>query len=75
MESIPFRPEEHAVYDDGKMGKSTLFQSDRLLVGRPFHRHVDPMFEAFAKLIDPRYELAYGLLQIRPGNQIGKDML
>ncbi len=33
MESIPFRPEEHAVYDDGKMGKSTLFQSDRLLVG------------------------------------------
>lgn len=29
----PFRPEEHAVYDDGRMGKSTLFQSDRLLVG------------------------------------------
>ena len=30
---MPFRPEEHAVYDDGRMGKSTLFQSDRLLVG------------------------------------------
>jgi mannose-6-phosphate isomerase-like protein (cupin superfamily) len=30
---MPFRPEEHAVYEDGKMGKSTLFQSDRLLVG------------------------------------------
>jgi mannose-6-phosphate isomerase-like protein (cupin superfamily) len=30
---IPFRPQDLAVYDDGKMGKSTLFQSDRLLVG------------------------------------------
>jgi mannose-6-phosphate isomerase-like protein (cupin superfamily) len=30
---IPFRPEEHAVYDSERMGKSTLFQSDRLLVG------------------------------------------
>ncbi len=30
---IPFRPEDHAVYDPEKMGKSTLFQSDRLLVG------------------------------------------
>jgi mannose-6-phosphate isomerase-like protein (cupin superfamily) len=29
----PIRPEEHAVYDAGKMGKSTLFQSERLLVG------------------------------------------
>jgi quercetin dioxygenase-like cupin family protein len=28
-----FRPEEHAVYDSEKMGKATLFQSDRLLVG------------------------------------------
>jgi len=27
------RPEEHAVYDAEKMGKSTLFQSERLLVG------------------------------------------
>lgn len=30
---VPFRPEELAVYDDERMGKSTLFQSDRLLVG------------------------------------------
>ncbi|HKH44062.1 MAG TPA: cupin domain-containing protein [Thermoanaerobaculia bacterium] len=30
---IPFRPEDHAVYDSGKMGKATLFESDRLLVG------------------------------------------
>jgi len=29
----PFRPEDHAVYDPERMGKSTLFQSDRLLVG------------------------------------------
>ncbi len=29
----PIRPEEHAVYDGTKMGKATLFQSDRLLVG------------------------------------------
>ena len=29
----PFRPEDHAVYDAERMGKSTLFQSDRLLVG------------------------------------------
>jgi len=30
---IPIRPEEHAVYDSERMGKATLFQSDRLLVG------------------------------------------
>ena len=30
---VPFRPEDLAVYDDAKMGKSTLFLSDRLLVG------------------------------------------
>jgi mannose-6-phosphate isomerase-like protein (cupin superfamily) len=29
----PFRPEDFAVYDQERMGKSTLFQSDRLLVG------------------------------------------
>ena len=29
----PFRPEDHAVYDDGKMGKSTIFQTERILVG------------------------------------------
>lgn len=30
---VPFRPEDHATYDSGKMGKTTLFQSERLLVG------------------------------------------
>jgi mannose-6-phosphate isomerase-like protein (cupin superfamily) len=29
----PIRPEDHAVYAPDKMGKSTLFQSERLLVG------------------------------------------
>ena len=29
----PFRPEDLAVYEDERMGKSTIFQSDRLLVG------------------------------------------
>ena len=29
----PFRPEDYAVYDSDRMGKSTLFQSDRMLVG------------------------------------------
>jgi len=29
----PFRPEDHAVYDSKKMGKATLFQSERILVG------------------------------------------
>jgi mannose-6-phosphate isomerase-like protein (cupin superfamily) len=29
----PIRPEDHAVYGSERMGKSTLFQSDRLLVG------------------------------------------
>lgn len=30
---VPFRPEDHAVYDPGKVGKSTLFRSAHLLVG------------------------------------------
>lgn len=29
----PFRPEEHAVWDAQRMGKATLYQSGRLLVG------------------------------------------
>ena len=29
----PIRPSEHAVYRDQKMGKATLFRSDRILVG------------------------------------------
>jgi mannose-6-phosphate isomerase-like protein (cupin superfamily) len=29
----PFRPADHASFDPERMGKSTLFRSDRLLVG------------------------------------------
>lgn len=30
---VPIRPEEAAVYDAAKMGKATIFRSDRVLVG------------------------------------------
>jgi quercetin dioxygenase-like cupin family protein len=30
---LPFRPAEHAVYSPQGMGKATLFQSERMLVG------------------------------------------
>jgi mannose-6-phosphate isomerase-like protein (cupin superfamily) len=30
---VSFRPEQHAVWDPLKMGKATLYQSGRLLVG------------------------------------------
>lgn len=29
----PFRPEQHATFAEDRMGKSTLFRSDHLLVG------------------------------------------
>jgi len=29
----PIRPEEYAVFNPDKMGKATLFQSDRMMVG------------------------------------------
>jgi len=32
-EPLPCRPEEHAVYSPQGMGKATLFQSERMLVG------------------------------------------
>jgi quercetin dioxygenase-like cupin family protein len=44
----PIRPEEHAVFAPDKMGKATLFRSDRILVGlncfepgqeHPLHAH------------------------------------
>lgn len=33
MHPIPLRPESSAVFNPEKMGKSTIFSSDRLLVG------------------------------------------
>ncbi|HYH46142.1 MAG TPA: cupin domain-containing protein [Thermoanaerobaculia bacterium] len=39
----PFRPADFAAYDSDRMGKATLFQSERLLVGlnsfEPGHEH------------------------------------
>ena len=46
--SNPIRPEEHAVFAPDKMGKATLFRSERILVGlnsfepgqeHPLHAH------------------------------------
>ncbi|NNL67628.1 MAG: cupin domain-containing protein [Myxococcales bacterium] len=30
---VPIRPEDHAVYDAAKMGKATIFRSERVMVG------------------------------------------
>jgi mannose-6-phosphate isomerase-like protein (cupin superfamily) len=30
---VPFRPVDHAAFDPDRMGKSTIFRSDRILVG------------------------------------------
>lgn len=50
----PIRPEQHAVYDAAKMGKSTLFRSDRILVGlnafEPGQEHALHAHEAMDKV-------------------------
>ena len=79
---ISFRPEDHAVYNDGKMGKSTLFQSERLLVGlnafepgqeHKLHAHagMDKVYHVLAGrgvyLLDGREEpMAAGTMLIAP---------
>lgn len=78
----PFRPEDHAVYSPGKMGKSTLFQSERLLVGlnafepgqeHKLHAHagMDKVYHVLAGrgafLLDGREEpMAAGTMLIAP---------
>ena len=77
--SNPDPPEEHAVYDSEKMGKRTLFQSDRLLVGlnafEPgrLHAHfgMDKVYHVLAGrgvfLLEGREEpMAAGTLLIAP---------
>jgi len=82
MDSIPFRPEDHAVYDTGRMGKATLFQSDRLLVGlnafepgqeHRLHAHagMDKVYHVLAGrgvfLLEGREEpMAAGMMLIAP---------
>ena len=79
---VPLRPEEHAVYDDAKMGKTTLFQSERLLVGlnafepgqeHRLHAHagLDKVYHVLAGsglfLLDGREEpMSAGMLLIAP---------
>jgi mannose-6-phosphate isomerase-like protein (cupin superfamily) len=79
---IPIRPQEHAVYDGAKMGKTTLFQSERLLVGlnafepgqeHRLHAHagLDKVYHVLAGsglfLLDGRQEpMSAGTLLIAP---------
>ncbi|HEV2843236.1 MAG TPA: cupin domain-containing protein [Thermoanaerobaculia bacterium] len=78
----PFRPEDYAVYDSERMGKATLFQSDRLLVGlnafepgqeHRLHAHagMDKVYHVLAGrgvfLLDGREEpMAAGTMLIAP---------
>jgi mannose-6-phosphate isomerase-like protein (cupin superfamily) len=78
----PFRPEDLAVYEDERMGKSTIFQSDRLLVGlnafepgqeHRLHGHagMDKVYHVLAGsgvfLLEGREEpLAAGMMLIAP---------
>jgi mannose-6-phosphate isomerase-like protein (cupin superfamily) len=78
----PFRPADHAVYDRSKMGKATLYQSDRLLVGlnafepgqeHKLHAHagMDKVYQVLAGrgvfLLDGREEpMDEGMMLIAP---------
>jgi mannose-6-phosphate isomerase-like protein (cupin superfamily) len=79
---VPIRPEDRAVYDDAKMGKTTLFQSERLLVGlnafepgqeHRLHAHagLDKVYHVLAGsglfLLDGREEpMSAGMLLVAP---------
>lgn len=78
----PIRPEDHAVYAPDKMGKATLFQSERLLVGlnafepgqeHKLHAHagMDKVYSVVSGsglfLLDGREEpMAAGMVLIAP---------
>jgi mannose-6-phosphate isomerase-like protein (cupin superfamily) len=78
----PFRPADHAVYDPSRMGKATLYQSDRLLVGlnafepgqeHKLHAHagMDKVYQVLAGrgvfLLDGREEpMDEGMMLIAP---------
>ena len=81
---VPFRPEERAVWDASKMGKATLYQSDRLLVGlngfepgqeHKLHAHagMDKVYHVLAGrgifLLEGREEpMEAGMMLIAPEN-------
>jgi mannose-6-phosphate isomerase-like protein (cupin superfamily) len=76
------RPEEHAVYRPDKMGKATLFSSERLLVGlncfepgqeHPLHAHagMDKVYHVVSGtglfLLDDReIEMGEGVMLVAP---------
>jgi mannose-6-phosphate isomerase-like protein (cupin superfamily) len=78
----PIRPADHAVYNPAKMGKATLYQSDRLLVGlnafepgqeHKLHAHagMDKVYQVLTGrgvfLLDGREEpMEAGMLLIAP---------
>jgi len=78
----PIRPADHAVYHPEKMGKATLYQSDRLLVGlnafepgqeHKLHAHagMDKVYQVLTGrgifLLDGREEpMEAGMLLIAP---------
>jgi mannose-6-phosphate isomerase-like protein (cupin superfamily) len=78
----PIRPADHAVYNPEKMGKATLYQSDRLLVGlnafepgqeHKLHAHagMDKIYQVLTGrgifLLDGREEpMEAGMLLIAP---------
>ena len=78
----PIEPADHAVYTSKKMGKSTIFRSDRLLVGlnafepgqeHPLHAHdgMDKVYQVLAGegvfLLEDRTEpMRAGTLMVAP---------
>jgi mannose-6-phosphate isomerase-like protein (cupin superfamily) len=68
---IPIRPEEHAVYAGDRMGKSTIFQSDRLLVGlNAFEPGQEHKLHAHAGLDKVYHVLAGSGLFLLEGRQV-----
>ncbi len=81
---VPFRPEEHAAWDPARMGKATLYQSGRLLVGlnafepgqeHRLHAHagMDKVYQVLAGrgvfLLEGREEpMEAGMMLIAPEN-------
>lgn len=74
-----FRPEEHAKFNPEKMGKSTLFESDRLLVGlnsfEPGQEHALHAHEGMDKVYQVlmgtgRFLLEDGEARMEPGSML-----
>jgi quercetin dioxygenase-like cupin family protein len=74
-----FRPETHAVFNSEKMGKSTLFESDRILVGlnnfEPGQQHALHAHEGMDKVYQVlagrgRFLLEGSELAMEPGTML-----